>query len=344
MKKILFASTALVATAGVAAADVSFGGYGRFGLGYEENRGDTPGQEDTVIVSRFRMNIDASAETDAGVKFSARVRMQADEQAKNNVPAAVGDTVTGGEAGAAGLNGARFSVEYGGLRVDVGNVAGAIDNLPNYYGNEPGLENFIGQYAGANYGFLAYSSGGAGSNGVYARYAVGDFAIAASYDTADVVTAVVVPAGATDAVATAATSGDRWDIHAAYTFGNITAALAYGETDVAGAGADLDMTVLTLGGTWGAFNGTLIVGDESTGTANTSDTFYGISAAYDVSSATTLTFAYGDGSGDGDTRHVGLGVIHDLGGGVSLRGGIGEEKVGNADGTMKADFGAQFSF
>ncbi|AXT35541.1 porin [Phaeobacter sp. LSS9] len=313
MKKILFASTALVATAGVAAADVSFGGYGRFGVGYVEDR-TVGGTSDTVIVSRFRMNIDASAETDAGVKFSARVRMQADEDAAS------------GEANAAGLNGARFSVEYGGLRVDVGNVAGAIDNLPNYYGNEPGLETFMGQYSGADYDFIGYSSGGAGVNGVYARYAVGDFAVAAAYDQA---------ANGGD--------GDRFDIHAAYTFGNITAALAYGETDN-GAAADFDMTVLTLGGSWGAFSGTLIVGDESVAAVNESDTFYGISAAYDVSSATTLTFAYGDGSGDGDTRNIGLGVIHDLGGGVSLRGGIGESKTGNADGQMRADFGAQFSF
>ncbi|APG48605.1 porin [Phaeobacter porticola] len=320
MKKILFASTALVATAGVAAADVSFGGYGRFGIGYMEDRAlnssnPTVDAPDTIIVSRFRLNIDASAETDAGVKFSARVRMQADENA---------DT---GEANAAGLNGARFSVEYGGLRVDVGNVAGAIDNLPNYYGNEPGLETFMGQYSGANYDFIGYSSGGAGVNGVYARYAVGDFAVAAAYDQ-----------GAPG------TDSDRFDIHAAYTFGNITAALAYGETDN-GAADDSDITVLTLGGTWGAFNGTLIVGDESiAGNVGQSDTFYGISAAYDVSSATTINFAYGDGSGDGDTRNIGLGVIHDLGGGVSLRGGIGESKVGNNDGVMRADFGAQFSF
>lgn len=110
------------------------------------------------------------------------------------------------------------------------------------------------------------------------------------------------------------------------------------------AGGANGMTVLTLGGSWGAFSGTLIVGDESVAAVNESDTFYGISAAYDVSSATTLTFAYGDGSGDGDTRNIGLGVIHDLGGGVSLRGGIGESKTGNADGQMRADFGAQFSF
>ena len=38
MKNILFATTALVATAGVAAADVTFGGYGRFGMDYNQAR------------------------------------------------------------------------------------------------------------------------------------------------------------------------------------------------------------------------------------------------------------------------------------------------------------------
>lgn len=328
MKKILFASTALVATASVAAADVTFSGYGRFGLGYVEDRGAAAtatnhGISDTAIVSRFRLNIDGSAETDGGVRFSARVRLQADETAAN------------GEAGAAGLNGARFSVENGGLRVDVGNVAGAIDNLPGYYGFEPGLEGTFGMYSAVDYGFLGYSSGGAGSNGVYARYAIGDFAVAASYDGA--------PGGSA-----MATNGDRFDIHAAYSFGNLTAALAYGETDTT---ISQEITVLTLQGDFGPLSVAAIVGDEdvnnAAGTAlNTavSDTFYGLSASYAVSSATSVNFAYGDGSGNGDARHIGLGAVHDLGGGVSLRGAVGTKRVGSGNSTTVADFGAQFSF
>ena len=35
MKKIIFATTALVATAGVAAADITVGGNARFGIGYD---------------------------------------------------------------------------------------------------------------------------------------------------------------------------------------------------------------------------------------------------------------------------------------------------------------------
>ncbi|WP_171126361.1 MULTISPECIES: porin [unclassified Ruegeria] len=348
MKKVLFASTALIATASVAAADVRFSGYGRFGIGYQEDRtgsvanftttasGDivrgtgtnanaTVDTDNTILISRFRLNIDGVVETDGGVEFSARVRLQADENAGN------------GEANAAGLNGARFSVIYGGLRVDAGNVAGAFDNLANYYGNEPGLENFIGQYSGVNYSFLGYSSTGSGSNAVFFQYAVGDFAFGASYDQATV------------ALGGVPEDADRWDISATYTFNNITAALAYGQTDAGSFGDDPDLLVFTLGGEWGDFSGTLFVGDESDTAPNaageaTDDTFYGLSAAYNVGSALTLTAAYGDGSADGDTRQYGIGAIYDLGGGASLRGGIGDTKVGSADSTIRADFGAQFNF
>jgi len=140
MKKILFTTTALVATAGMAAAEVSFGGYGRFGLRYDESA-----NEQTFVESRFRLNIDGSATTDGGVRFSTRVRVQSDDN---------GDDTTDNAA----FNAPRFSAEYEGLRIDVGNAGGAIDNIPSYYGFEPGLSTFVGQYSGVNYSFTGYSS------------------------------------------------------------------------------------------------------------------------------------------------------------------------------------------
>ncbi|CUH42504.1 porin [Ruegeria atlantica] len=342
MKKVLFASTALIATASVAAADVKFSGYGRFGIGYQEDRvGDVPNftvdqatgevsrdgdatvdTDNTILVSRFRLNIDGTAETDGGVEFSARVRLQADEDSGN------------GEANEAGLNGARFSVIYGGLRVDAGNVAGSFDNLANYYGNEPGLESFIGQYSGVDYSFLGYSSTGSGANAVFFQYAVGDFAFGASYDQATV---------ALDGVPQDA---DRWDISATYNFNNITAALAYGQTkaNVNSSSEKQSLTVLTLGGEWGNFSGTVFVADDDVVNADENGTAYGLSLAYTFGAATTITFAYGDGSADDDTRNLGIGAIYDLGGGASLRGGVGEAKTGDQDGSIRADFGAQFNF
>ncbi len=339
MKKVLFASTALIATASVAAAEVKFSGYGRFGIGYLEDRtgsadlftssataaGAAVSGVDTdsvILVSRFRLNIDANVETDGGVEFSARVRMQADENAGN------------GEAGSAGLNGARFSVIYGGLRVDAGNVSGAFDNLANYYGNEPGLENFIGQYSGVDYSFLGYSSTGSGSNAVFFQYAVGDFAFGASYDQRTF---------ANSATGTSTTDADRWDLSFTYTFGNITAAVAYGETASIGALDKESLAVLTLGGEWGDFSGTLFVADDDVNATDRDGTAYGLSAAYNLGAATTLTFAYGDGSGDDDNQQYGIGAIYDLGGGASLRGGVGRQKR-SGDGQVRADFGAQFNF
>ena len=82
MKKVLFATTALVATASVAAAEVTFGGYGRFGIMYSEGVGadgigDTSDDTDsTDVTSRFRLQIDATAEADNGMTFGARARIQ----------------------------------------------------------------------------------------------------------------------------------------------------------------------------------------------------------------------------------------------------------------------------
>ncbi|MEM1006545.1 MAG: porin, partial [Pseudomonadota bacterium] len=376
MKKVLFASTALVATASVAAAEVSFSGYGRFGIGYVEDRTGTVTStfgtavsttataggagsvgiltssaatvtgvdvDDVILVSRFRLNIDVNVDTDSGVEFFGRVRLQADDDGN-------------GEAGTAGLNGALFSVIFGGLRVDAGNIAGAFDNLPGYYGTEIGLELFAGQYSGVDYSFATYTSTGAGVNGVFFQYAVGDFAFGASYDQG--ATSVTTAAPGTGPV-TVSEGADRWDVSVAYTFNNITAALAYGQTE-ATSGPNPSLTVLTLGAEFGDFSGTLfIANDDNTSPLGLSDgvpprsansglatdgTAWGLSGAYNLGAATTLQFAYGDGSADGDLRQIAVGAIYDLGGGASLRGGIGQNKRGNTGSVTVADFGAQFNF
>ena len=105
MKKLLFALTALIATAGVAAAEatVDFDGLARFGIGYVEDRDRLVGARtdvsDTILVSRFRLNIKAITETDGGAKFEARLRVQAEE-----------DNLTG-EANTAEANGCYFQCQ-----------------------------------------------------------------------------------------------------------------------------------------------------------------------------------------------------------------------------------------
>ncbi|WP_170473797.1 porin [Ruegeria arenilitoris] len=317
MKNVLLATTALIATASVAAAEVKLSGYARFGIGYAEDRSTTNDNiDDTILVSRFRLNIDANAETDAGVKFSARVRLEANEDETN------------GNAKKAELSGARFSVIYGGLRVDAGNVSGAIDNLADYAGNEPGLEAFISQNAGVDYKILAFDSTKAGSNAAFFQYAVGDLAFGASYDTDP------------------DNGADRWDVSATYTFNNVTAALAYGETeagDTAGA-EDESLAVLTLGAEFGDLSGTLFLADDDVANDDRDGTAYGFSLAYNIGAATTITAAYGDGSADDDEQQYGVGFIYDLGSGASLQGGVAHSERGDEDGRILADFGARFNF
>ncbi|GLQ35406.1 porin [Amylibacter marinus] len=79
MKKLLIASTALVATASVAAADVAVSGNGRMGI---VNDGT-----DTVFNSRIRIVFTASGETDGGLTFGGSIRA---------------DNAIGGAAGTAG--------------------------------------------------------------------------------------------------------------------------------------------------------------------------------------------------------------------------------------------------
>ena len=399
MKKLLFATTALIATAGMASAEIKFSGLGRFGIGHVEDRdqselkgsldfdentyeitlddptlghnrvhnlfvgklergdfktfnnavanGDIDLEDvseieyvladaaektdisDTILISRFRLNIDGSAQTDNGVDFSARVRLEANEDDKT------------GDANTADLNGARFSVIYGGLRVDAGNVDGAIGNLKNRPGNEPGMENFVGQSSGMNYSRLGYSSGGTGENGVFFEYQIGDLGIAASYDqNATITVSERIAVG--NAVATASTkinNVDRWDMSVTYAFNNVIAAIAYGQNDISES-----LTLLTLGAEFGDFSGTLFVADDDVVSDTLSGTAYGFSAKYAISGATTLNFAYGNGSAESDEQKFGIGAIHDLGGGASLRGGIGQTKIGDGDGRLRADFGANFNF
>ena len=69
-----------------------------------------------------------------------------------------------------------------------------------------------------------------------------------------------------------------------------------------------------------------------------------MSAAVEVGAATSLLFSYGSGEGDADNESYAAGVVHDLGGGVSLRGGIGVQGPKNGSSDIVGDAGVQFSF
>ena len=72
MKKVLFATTALIATAGVAAADVSVSANGYMGV--VNNESATAVDNETLLVSRLRIAFSASGETDGGLSFGGGIR------------------------------------------------------------------------------------------------------------------------------------------------------------------------------------------------------------------------------------------------------------------------------
>ncbi|WP_168217521.1 porin [Paracoccus liaowanqingii] len=139
MKKALIASTALVLSAGVAAADVTISGYGRTAVDYQEGR-DTEAQ----MSARVRMNVHATTSTDQGVDFGARLRLQWDQ----------------GDAGIDSIAPGQIYVTASGFTVAVGNVGTAYDNAGLLYASEVGLISRSFANSGE---FYAYSSKAYGS-------------------------------------------------------------------------------------------------------------------------------------------------------------------------------------
>ncbi|MBR9650579.1 porin [Thalassovita aquimarina] len=305
MKNFILATTALVATAGVAAADVSISGYGRFGVSYSDNA------DDWTTASRLRLQFDMSTETDGGITFGARQRFQTEENAAN-----------------AGGNGARFYMTTGGFTLAMGNILGVVEAAPNLYmptksagvGLEGNGFHSLATNTSSNaalgdpnayFGWTAYSSAGAGAtDGVEVLYSMGGLGLHAhSTDTS-------------------------YGIGANYEFSGYTVAAAYEEFDN-------DDTVLfaSVGGKLGAANVALAYGETEFDGVSASK--WSLKGAYDVSTALNV-YGFVASEDNGANESYGLGASYDLGGGVSLEGGI-TQTDDNSDDTV-VSMGAFFSF
>jgi outer membrane protein OmpU len=180
MKKALLTTALLVATTGMAAAEVTLNGYGRFGLVYLDDGTDS----DTQLATRMRININGSLETDSGITFGGRIRLQHTNGDANSVWVdANGDGIvdageTGVTGGGARLSAAKLFVESGGLRVEVGNTDGAFDNAGLMYNSEIGFtDSSLGESRGNFFGFSSgpYAFEEIDRMGIYASYSMGDF-------------------------------------------------------------------------------------------------------------------------------------------------------------------------
>ena len=318
MKKFLIASTALVAMAGAAAAEVKISGDARFGLQY-----NGANAVKTSLEKRMTVNIDGSTTADNGVTFGARVRIRSDEVAGTAV------------------SGARVFARSGGLTVAAGNILGALESTPNLYGPSVGLTGLGwsglttnvdrgGATHDANYfDWDSFSSRGNGAEGIEVIYSMGDFAGHVSYSSSKL-----------NGVNAAAR---RLAAYGAYTFSGWTVALAIQDADTA---RDVqDKVVLTASGKIGDFGIGFGVAQNGKGAKAVGGkiTKYALNGSYTMGATTVSGYIANQNVlpvATGSKSSFGLGVSYDLGGGAAIAGGI--ERTTRKD--TRADIGVSFRF
>lgn len=330
MKKVLFATTALIATASMAAAEVKLSGYGRFGLDYNEaNDRAINGVSETNLTSRLRLQVDMSTEADNGVAFGARFRAQA--ESRDNNP------------GTAVFNGGRFYARAGGFTLQVGNILGAIENMAGLYLETrtagigidgAGFQSLVANVNGEYFNWDAYSSAGAGANGIEVLYSAGGFSGQVSFSTDNGPQAV-----------------DRVAANISYTFGDWTAGLAVQSSDIMWE----DKTVVSIAGNLGQFGVRFAYAD------NDGIDKFGIYGNVDIGPASNLLVFVTDEdavsaadalAGRNDNRDgvlnsnnqegtaFGVNYSYDLGGGVSFEAGA----VEGSNDITQVQAGVYFSF
>ncbi len=335
MKKVILATTALVASVGFAQADVTIGGDGRMGIVYDGN--------DYGYTSRIRISFTASGETDGGLAFGGSIRA---------------DNAGGGASGTAGsvfISGDFGKLSMGdvdsGAKAAVGNISGV------------GLTG-LGDYHELQY-LLSASENESGNSEISAsvrpavlyEYSTGAFSffLGTSNPTNQSVTGDVETNGLTVTQTVVALDiSNSFSVGASYAGDNWNVAAGYETLDGTSATAVTDIltgvtttTVTDLDGDSWYIGGDVSFGDATLkanyGAGDLIDNQYGVSIDYTFD-ATTLTAFYsqrelGSRLGGGSTDRWGVGASYDLGGGASLVGG-----VASLDGDEQADFGIKFNF
>ena len=355
MKKLLLASTALVMSAGVAAADVSLSGDARMGLVYN---GD-----DVEFNSRARVTFTLSGETSTGLAFGGSFR--ADQ--------ATGATT--GELGSVFISG-----EFG--RLSMGDVDGAalaaVGDL--YFGSLTGLGDrnemiYINRAVGDEENPFNAALDGIVFGGfknlprALYEYSFDGFSVFVSIDNPDVVRAVGDETVIIDDVEVPLgfASGDKRaslrsaSIGLSYTFDGFTGAIGYeeariknydpdGTSETASAKHAIasltyefsgDFDGFAVKGIYGRAGGDL--GSFLSDTQGAKRNQYGLSAMGTFDEVTVTAF----GNRNFFTTDYGIGAAYDLGGGAALTGGIvrlGSNSDLGIESATTADFGLTFSF
>ena len=288
MKKVLLASTALVMSAGVAAADVSVGGDGRMGVRSIDGA-------DLGFTSRIRISFSASGETDAGLAFGGSIR--ADNAAASGVDTDASGDFDANQGG--GVNGAAGSVFIEGTfgKISMGDVSGAAEEAVGDASGVglTGLDDFNEltylsnatrpaarwDYTVADLGLhvSADNPGPAGDQayGIALTYGMGDISLGLGYE--DNGTASHIAAGVTAA------------------FGDATLKVVYGSADNLGT-ADDDQYAASLDYVTGATTFTVFTEKNFDGQDH-----YGVGVAYDLGGGASIKGGFADGDSLTDANY-----------------------------------------
>lgn len=313
MKKVLFATTALVASAGFAAAEIELTGGAAVGFKYT-------GSGDVYLHNELDFNIVASGTTDNGLTFGASLdiddeaddvdsgSVSVDDEAFDDVEdiddllAALDTLDIADEDEDVGDAEAFISGAFGTLTV--GEVAFAADalGLPDAGFDGIGLDDDIEALRDA------------GSANVSYKYSVDGFSLIASTHVAD-----SSDGGSAD--------GD-FSIVLGYAVDGFSGMVGYSRDD----SADAEATAVQLGYTMDAISLGLLYADHSVDGSG-----FGLSVAYTMDALTVSLIGNSvDNDSDDD---IGVGFKYDLGGGMAVAGGFG-----NVDGDSVWDLGVTMSF
>ena len=316
MKKLLIATTALVATAGMAAADVKLTGYAEIGM---TDAGGTNGME---MHTDMDIGFKLSGASDNGLTFGASIDL---------------DEVSGGIASTGGSQAINVSGAFGTLTM--GDTDGAMDKRNNEVGSLTAISDNHTGHAGYN--------GGSGlDSGDILRYdtSVGSFNVSASIGQDDGATNNdVMGYGLSTTVGTVAlsvgyqtdNSQDITAVSAKSTIGGLTVTANYSEATM-DATAQIDAVTAVPFVFSTVTGGVTAAGKKAVTLVAAVDNSYehtGLGLGYTVSgvnlSANYGSYDYDDGSSaDG----FGLAANYSLGGGATVMVGYGS---GNARATNR---------
>lgn len=362
MKKVLLATTMLVAGASIAAAEVTLSGDARMGL--VNNFVHGAGVDATQFTSRARVAFTLSGESDSGLSFGASFRA---------------DNAAGAAAGTAGsvfISGAFGRLSMGDVDGAAQMAVGHVDGVGLTGLGDQNENAFIGA-GGFAFGALSgVSAAGAataltGDPTALYTYSAGAFSVFASVTQPNF--RVTIPAGnvadtgfpGAPAFAVGnVVEGDAVAIGAAYeldayrfSFGYEKMALDRRTPAAPALSIDIDHLVLGADATFGQVEVKARYGKADMEANNVAVAEFeqaALSATYTMDAIGVTGFvresqwSLANGANLRDVKALGLGASYDLGGGATVRGGIVKQsiQVGAAAKTSDTafDLGVAFSF